>query len=232
MIKDKFETTANSALRALPYKKVKQGELEVLKVKSNNHFFLPAKYPKRRIVLHHTAGNVYGDLLTLTQNKLVSVPYLIGRDGVIYNLFDWRGWSYHLGPGAIGGNETQSKLSIGIELTNYGFLIKKGEVLYTYLDEIYCTLADTELYKKVPMYRGYEYFATYAAPQYLALNSLLQYLNKESGIPLQLMSENKRLAYTDSVLKHNGIVSHVNYRRSGKWDVSPAFDFDTIKQSG
>ena len=33
---------------------------------------------------------------------------------------------------------------------------------------------------------------------------------------------------TPDVLKFSGIVSHVNYRNEGKWDIGPAFDWNQL----
>ena len=73
-----------------------------------NHFFREA-VKKDQIVLHYTIGYLPGDIATLSQsNKHLSVPFVIGRNGNIYNLFPSKYWAYHLGRGAIGGNKTRS----------------------------------------------------------------------------------------------------------------------------
>ena len=81
-------------------------------------YYYPEKTPKERIVLHFTAGNLRGDLITLTGDQHVSVPYVIARNGTIFQLFNPEHWSYHLGRGSVGGNTAQSKVTIGIELSN------------------------------------------------------------------------------------------------------------------
>ncbi|MFK7807572.1 MAG: N-acetylmuramoyl-L-alanine amidase, partial [Saprospiraceae bacterium] len=65
---------------------------------------------KDQIVLHHTAGNLQGDLGALTkENWHVSVAFVIARDGTIYQLHGSNQWSHHLGPKSWGGNKTQSR---------------------------------------------------------------------------------------------------------------------------
>src|SRR5215218_5993909 len=96
--------------------------------KSRSGYFFTAENPKKRIVLHYTAGRLESDMSTLTQtNQHISVPYVIGRDGTIYQLFSPKQWSGHIGKGL--GNEgtanAQDKSSIGIEISNYGFLIER-----------------------------------------------------------------------------------------------------------
>ncbi len=95
-------------------------------------YYYGDKIPKDQIVLHHTAGNLQGDLGALTKkNWHVSVAFLIARDGTIYQLHPADRWSHHLGPDALGGNKKRSSRSIGIELSNYGWLDKKGKGLET-----------------------------------------------------------------------------------------------------
>ena len=95
---------------------------------------------KDQIVLHYTMGYLKGDFAQLTRSdNHVSVAFVIGRNGTIYNLFASRFWSYHLGRGAVGGNATRSKKtgkSIGerpipthitTELANYLTAIPEGQ---------------------------------------------------------------------------------------------------------
>jgi hypothetical protein len=44
------------------------------------------------------------------------------------------------------------------------------------------------------------------------------------------LPEPKRYTATDEVLNFRGIVSHVNYRDTGKWDIGPAFDWNKVIQ--
>lgn len=91
-------------------------------------------HPKERIVIHYTAGNIKSDLSTLTTHgRHVSVPFVIARDGTIYQLFSSKFWSGHLGKG-IGNtntNNAEDKRTIGIELSNYGFLNERDGSLET-----------------------------------------------------------------------------------------------------
>ncbi len=63
-------------------------------------YYYETEHKKERIVLHFTAGNVRSDMITLTtQDRHVSVPFVIARDGTIYQLFSSKFWSGHLGAG-------------------------------------------------------------------------------------------------------------------------------------
>ncbi len=54
---------------------------------------------------------------------------------------------------------------------------------------------------------------------------LLRFLTNKFNIPRQFLPEDKRFVTTNDVLQFKGIVSHINYRTSGKWDIGPAFDW-------
>ena len=200
--------------------------------------------PKEKIVLHFTAGHLRGDITSLMfkDRGHVSVPFVIARDGTIYQLFSSGAWSYHLGRKAIGGNGSQSKKSIGIEMSNYGPLTMvegKLETIYSRMKnpvsgkvgkkDVYCTKQDKDLYVKLDSpYRGEQYFATYTDAQYNSLILLLRYLTAQYEIPREFLDESIRYDATEAVVDFKGIVTHANYRISGKWDIGPAFDWDKV----
>lgn len=199
-------------------------------------FYFEEKYPKDQIVIHYTVGYLPGDVGTLTtKDDHVSVPFLIGRNGNIYNIFPSTCWSYHLGKNALGGNEARSKRSVGIELSNIGPLILKNNELYTsYKDktgqyfDVYCSVNDKELYTK-QLYRNFEYYATFTREQYDALVILLRFLTAKYNIPREFMSLPSRFETTQMAVSFKGIVTHVNYR-TDKYDIGPAFDWDYVIQ--
>lgn len=209
-----------------------------------NGYYYNERFPKEKIVLHFTAGHLRGDLTSLTDVNRghVSVPFLIARDGTIYQLFSSAAWSYHLGPSAIGGNATQSKKSIAIELSNYGSLTMIDgnlETIYSRLKnkktgkigskDIYCSKQDKGLYVKLDEpFKKERYFATYTDAQYDSLVILLRYLTAEYDIPRAFLDSSIRYQDTEQVVSFRGILSHVNYRKEGKWDIGPAFDWDRI----
>ena len=196
-------------------------------------FFYQEETVKRKIVLHFTMGYLKGDIATLTKQH-VSVPFVVGRNGNIYNLFASKYWSYHLGPGAIGGNTGMSKESVGIEISNIGPLKLVGDNLVTSYsnDDIYCSLAETQYYTKLSTkYRSWEYFATYTPAQYDAIIKLLRFLCAKYNLPKNFAAEPVRYeAMTDADFKNfTGIVTHVNCRKD-KVDIGPAFDWNRVIQ--
>ncbi len=190
---------------------------------------------KKRIVVHFTEGFLKGDLFTLTQTgNHVSVPFLIARDGTIYNLWASKNWSYHVGPKAVGGNQTISSSSVAIELSNIGPLTLKGNELWGADNAfVYCTLDETDFYTELPqVYRGYSYYATFTTAQYTSLITLLRFLTTKYNIPRSFLPEDSRYNLFGSdadAQASTGIVTHVNFRPSGeKVDIGPAFDWDTV----
>ncbi len=194
-------------------------------------FFYQEVTAKKKIVLHYTMGYLKGDIGTLTQQH-VSVPFVIGRNGVIYNLFASKYWSYHLGPGARGGNTPMSRESIGIEISNIGPLKMIGNNLVTtYSDsDIYCTLDEKQYYTKLTTkYRGYEFYATYTNAQYEAINQLIKFLCAKYNIPKNFLNEPERyeIMTDEGFTNFTGIASHVNCRND-KTDIGPAFEWNKI----
>jgi len=214
--------------------------------KGRSKYYYAVEHPKQRIVLHFTAGHIRSDLNALTRNEYhVSVPFVIGRNGVIYQLFLSKFWSGHIGKG-IGNTNTgnaQDKVTIGIELSNYGFLTEKNGNLETYYSrqkddqgnigpaDIYCSLAEQSAFQKIPvLFRQQSYYASYTPAQYDSLIILLRYLTAQYKIPREFLPESTRYQTSDEVLSFKGIVSHINYRPDGKWDIGPGFDWQKVIQ--
>ena len=197
-------------------------------------YYYEEEFHKTQIVIHFTAGYLKGDLQALTKkDNHVSTAFLIPRNGKILNLFPWNKWSYHLGRGAVGGNTNGGKRTVGIELSNIGYLRQINGKLYgPYSDtDVYCDLSETQYYTKIDVpFRGYEYFASFTDEQYESLISVLRFLTSQFNIPREFLPEDKRYitGTSDYLPTFQGITSHINYRESGKWDYGPAFDWDRL----
>lgn len=204
-------------------------------------YYYEAKHTKKKVVLHFTVGHLKGDILSLTSESRghVSTAFVMARDGIVYQLFSSAAWSYHLGRSAQGGNGNQSKISIGIEISNYGPLTKKGNQLHTAYskaadsrktkDDVYCSIDDTDQYIKLPKkYKGHQYYTNYTNEQYHSLIILLRYLTKTYDIPRKFVAEASRYSKSAATSSNfNGITSHVNFR-SDKFDIGPAFDWERV----
>jgi N-acetylmuramoyl-L-alanine amidase len=199
-------------------------------------YYYDEKFTKEKIVLHFTVGHIKGDIYSLSNKSRghVSTAFVLGRNGTIYQLHSSAAWSYHLGRNALGGNGEQSKVGIGIEISNYGPLIKKGNNLETVYSsdtrkDVYCTMDDTEQYIKLPQkFRGYQYYTAFTNEQYHNLILLLRYLTKTYDIPRKFVNESSRYETTSAgSANFEGICSHVNFR-TDKIDIGPAFDWDRV----
>lgn len=208
------------------------GQMEYVKVdpvSGDKSFYYEERIDKDQIVLHYTLGYLKGDMATLTKpNYHVSVPFIIGRNGTIYNLFSSGYWSYHLGRGALGGNKIRSSRTIGVEISNIGGLKRVGGEMHTYYaNDVYCDASQQEFYVAQP-YRRFDYYATYTEAQYRSLIILLRYLTARYNIGRKFLDEAVRYDSHDRAVSFGGIVSHVNYRSEGKEDIGPAFDWQRV----
>ena len=202
--------------------------------KDRSGYYYKSKIDKKKIVLHYTIGYIGGDLSNLTRNnRHVSVPFVIARNGVIVQLFDPEYWSYHLTPGAVGGNKRNSSQSVPIELTGLGPLDLSGNWMFNYYGSKYCRATETEhFFDHGGDYRGYRYFTRFTDAQYSSLSSLLSILAHEFNIPETFLAQSERFDLFSSpqvAQNYSGICSHVNFQPpSVKNDIGPAFEWSHI----
>jgi N-acetyl-anhydromuramyl-L-alanine amidase AmpD len=200
------------------------------------NYFFEKERKKTGIVLHFTAGFLAGDIPTLTQkDNHVSVAYVVARNGRVYELFPPQFWSFHLGKGTVGGNEECSAATIGIEISNIGPLKLSGGKLHYETSkglQPYCDASETEFYVKADEpFRKAEHFATYTAAQYASVKALIDLLSAKFGIAKNFIAGKQRFepfATAKAAREHAGVASHVNYRKSGKWDIGPSFQWDLV----
>ena len=189
--------------------------------------------------LHHTAGwdNPYNTVSMWNKDKRgrVATQYVIGgsnvkgktkHDGVVVECFpnNYLGW--HLGKV---GSFKISKLSGGVELCNFGYVTKKGDKYYTYVNtevkpEYVCDLG----YK----FRGHQYWHAYTDEQIESLRLLILHLRDiypkmdlVNGLPKLLKKGvHPKDAFefnTDAYnAKQFGLWTHTNVRKD-KFDCFP-----------
>ena len=201
---------------------------DVVSIRPPKHnYYYAAPVAKDSICYHFTAGVLTGDLAALTTQH-VSVPYVVARDGTIYELFNPNFWSYHLGSSKYFSNKERSSRTVGIEISNIGPLTLGSDgILYDIYKSPYCTVSDTAFYDKVS-FRGYDYYASYTDEQYAAIKSLTEQLVKKYNISHTFLDEAKRFEFSKSV-PASGIVTHANYR-ADKCDLAPNFDFSRVSK--
>jgi N-acetyl-anhydromuramyl-L-alanine amidase AmpD len=135
-------------------------------------------YPKKQIVIHHTAG---GPSATATKNWWDSNPqrlatdFIIDQHGSVIRTFPKGYWAWHIG---LGRPDLDSQ-AIGIEVCNYGYLTKQGTVFRNAYGGIV-----NNVYTLAQPYRGHTYYENYTDAQFASLDKLLRALVEEYDIPL------------------------------------------------
>lgn len=181
---------------------------------------------KNLIILHFTAGQSAQSAFDTWNNATghVATPYIIDRDGAIYELFDPACWAFHLGIADSGG--VHDMRSIGIEIANVGPL-KPGA------DGMTLTWWTGSAYKGPSRaldqpWRGFSHFADFPAAQVNSVAALVAQLCAQFGIPKRLPPAEKQfqcdLGFFGS---YTGIATHSNFRMD-KWDIGPAFDWPAL----
>lgn len=176
---------------------------------------------KRLIVLHHTVSKSEKGVYEWWCNdgKKVATAYVVDKDGSIYEYFDPKYWSYHLGGKA---NKNNNIYSIGVEIANEGALTKVGDEYFwfngknKYFGDVY----EQE-------WRGIKYWAAYPLKQVLAVCELVNYLCQKFNIPKQVY--NKYDFNFNLLDNYKGIISHCNVRQD-KTDISVAFNLNFLQE--
>lgn len=186
---------------------------------ADNQYFKETE-PKKQIVLHHTAGGSNAKNVIHGWNfnpERVGTAFVIDGEGIIFKAFEPEYWSWHLGL-KTNSNTELNKHSIGIEVCNWGQLIKKDDKFYNYVNKE----VPPEQVVQMKSFRGYEYYHAYNSKQILALRDLIIYLCDKFNISKEYNSDMWDMC--ESALKgNNGIYTHVSYRKD-KNDMSPQTD--------
>lgn len=189
------------------------------------------------LFLHHTAG-WDSPVKTITswnndRRGRVGTEFVIGGqsirgrkdfDGVIVKCIPDGGWAYHLGKT---GSFDMHKNSVGIELNNFGYLTKVGNVFKTYTGAI---VDEDQVCDLGYEFNGHRYYHKYSDAQIESLRELILFIKERDGIDIKkglidwLSNEEpvkafgfKKKAYDGKV---KGMLSHTNVRKD-KTDISP-----------
>jgi N-acetyl-anhydromuramyl-L-alanine amidase AmpD len=211
---------------------------------------------KTNICLHHTVGGSAKSTFDYWQSNpdRIATPYIVERDGTIYEVFDPSYWAHHLGL-KMPKNIVYNQRTIGIELASEGAL-RSGHELNTRLGQekfdtayLYAFDIDTPPFAHAKRlyhifndgdkffdcginFRDYGFFDLYDEPQTVATIALVNHLCEQFNIPKQLVPFTDKLAFDTSILTNNwsGVYTHVNVR-ADKSDLSPAWDWDRLQTS-
>lgn len=180
---------------------------------------------KKQIYLHHTAGGpdpvAVAKYFNNKEGK-VATAFIIGNKGTIVQCFSSKNWAYHLGlkqevfTEAGVSYKSLDKISIGIEICNYGQLTKKNGYYYNYVGGKVDYNDVTILDKK---YKGYIYWQSYTDAQIESTRQLLVYLCDTYNIPRTYFStifdiDKRALRGEPGIFTHNSV-------RHDKSDIYP-----------
>jgi len=198
--------------------------------------YYQGEFTKKYIFLHHTAGGSAASSIShwASNPERIATPYVIDRDGTIYECYDPKYWAYHLG---VKGNSDIERASIGIEICSYGSLAtanvnkpgkyKKGDTI-TYTERV---IPPGKIAKLPPFRPNINPFAgkpvtynatlweAYTPEQIAALKVLLPYLLDRFKITPQ--TDRKDFwEYKNPSTLLPGIYSHTTVRKD-KIDIFP-----------
>ena len=191
---------------------------------SKGQFFEEAS-DKTQIYLHHTAGNGNAEGVARYWNSndsRIATAFVVGENGTIVQCFSSKHWAWHLGIDsqdfATRGlpYKNLNKLSVGIEVCNWGMLKEKNGKFYNYvkgeINPSYVTTLETQ-------YKGYKHWYRYTDAQIEATRQLIVYLCETYGIPKDYRKEIWSLD-NEAFKGSKGIYTH-NSVRKDKADIYP-----------
>lgn len=205
----------------------------------NGQQFYAGDFPKKQIFWHHTAGTTADGAISWWNQtpEKVGTPYVIDRDGTIYEVFDPKSFAFGLGLTNETGwdvNFTIEKGAIQIEIVSAGHLYPDGlgnMVQYP----LYPNKAAKNIIKPDEIWdmgetpwHGFKYFQNYTEKQIESLIWLTKKLLIDFNIQLQA-DITTMFEYNPNVGKKQlpGIWGHSSLRKD-KEDVIPHPEF--IKQ--
>ena len=191
---------------------------------SKGQFFEEAS-DKTQIYLHHTAGNGNAEGVARYWNSndsRIATAFVVGENGTIVQCFSSKHWAWHLGIDsqdfATRGlpYKNLNKLSVGIEVCNWGMLKEKNGKFFNYvkgeINPSYVTTLETP-------YKGYKHWYRYTDAQIEATRQLVVYLCETYGIPKDYRKEIWGLD-VEAFKGSKGIYTH-NSVRKDKADIYP-----------
>ena len=180
---------------------------------------------KTQIYLHHTAGNGNAEGVSRYWNSndsQIATAFVVGENGTIVQCFSSKHWAWHLGIDsqdfATRGlpYKNLNKLSVGIEICNWGMLKEKNGKFFNYvggeINPSYVTTLETP-------YKGYKHWYKYTDAQIEATRQLVTYLCEIYDIPKAYRKEiwsldNEAFKGTKGIYTHNSV-------RKDKADIYP-----------
>lgn len=203
-------------------------KLDISKIKQarlKDSQFFQENTPKSQIYLHHTAGSGNAEAVSRYwngTNERIATAFIIGQDGLIVQCFSSKQWAWHLGVGekefkAQGVKyQNLNKLSVGIEVCNWGYLKEQNGKFYNYVGS---RVPDSMVTTLDEPYKGYKHWYKYTDAQIESLRQLVVYLCETYNISKEYREEIWGLD-KEAFKGTNGIYTH-NSVRKDKSDMYP-----------
>lgn len=201
----------------------------------NKAQYLQDEYKKTQIYLHHTAGNAnpYGVYKDWEKNEeRVATCMVVGGkntpdnsswvDGEIIQGFASKHWAFHLGLKESTFDkynikyQSLDRISIGIEICNWGQLTLKEGKYYNYVNK---EVPKEEVVELTNPHRGFKYYHAYTDAQIDAVEEILRILKVKFNIPIKYNPDIWDIT-TRALKGEPGVYTH-NSVRTDKVDVSP-----------
>lgn len=206
--------------------------------------YIAEEHTKTQIYLHHTAGNpnpfAVFKFWAATPERIATCVTVGGNpsansnwiDGEVVQGYSSKYWGYHLGlkQNIFSYNEVPykslDKISIGIEICNWGPLSFKDGKYYNYVGGVVSPNEVCELSKP---FKGYKLYHNYTDAQILAVKDLLLLWKEKYNIPLTYNEDiwdisKRALKGEPGVYTHNSV-------RKDKADVYPHPNLITMLKS-
>jgi N-acetyl-anhydromuramyl-L-alanine amidase AmpD len=205
--------------------------MNIKQISFSDKQYISEVHPKVQIYLHHTAGNASGEQVYQgwgsNAERVATCVVISGKgsnciDGQIIQGFSSQFWAFHLGLKESTFQKhgvpyrSLDKISIAIEICNWGQLTLKDGKFYNYVnrevpaDQV-CTLDKP--------FKGFKYFHDYTDAQIESVKELLLLWKGKYGIPLTYHEDiwdicPRALKGEKGVFTHNSV-------RTDKVDVYP-----------
>lgn len=191
--------------------------------------YIREEHPKKQIYLHHTAGrsNGFNTFKWWASNpeRVATCVCISGPgsvDGQIVQGYSSKYWAYHLGikPSVFQAfglpYKNLDKISIGIEICNWGQLTMTDGKFYNYVGG---EVPEKDVIKLDVPYKRYTYFHNYSDAQIESVRKLLLLWKERYAIPLTYKED--IWTVTQRALKGEaGVFTH-NSVRADKVDIYP-----------
>jgi N-acetyl-anhydromuramyl-L-alanine amidase AmpD len=199
--------------------------MNIKQVQFSENQYVKEEHPKKQIYLHHTAGNSSGENVFrgwAFNRERIATCVAISGDGQIVQGFDSKYWAFHLGLKESTFQkfnipyQNLDKISIGIEICNWGQLTLKGGKFYNYVNR---EIPRSEVMELPTPHRGFKFYHNYTDPQIESVRQLLLLWKTKYGIPLTYNEDIWNIS-PRALRGEKGVFTH-NSVRYDKVDVYP-----------